>query len=710
MLQGLHSVDPTAGEASLALGGIQLSRTLKDMRALFFLSNQRLYEIGAMDGSFPPAGFMLGDQSGVWVPPLKALDGFEFTIRESGLADWQLPPCSRFAGDFATAAFHFARDDWRAERLDFPHPSRPMLFTRLTVANNSDRERTIEIEFKGYVNIRPDWRTTAHNKERIDLEINKHKEGVVWAWDPQLTRSLVVIASNQSETATAVSGAVVRLICRLSVDARSAKAVTFAISGGLDSNDSAAIPLARAIAHQVEEALKTQRTQTRSRMEQGVRFTCSDSELTQAFALAKANVTLLALDCRPILPEIFLAAGVPVYPRLFACDACMALPGAIAGGLWNEAHGTLISLAAQARKCGNLVPHESATDGTLIGPSNAQETTQFIATCRRYYEWTGDRSFITQMFSTLNDAFAAHQKRFHNKGGGYPDGSALVETRGMGPKRIDAACWEYVALSALGDMAGNLGKIGEAEHFAGLAHQLRNAIQRDWWLPAEGMWADSLDQNGSGKCDGLWSVVFPLLTHVASPEQVRLTLDGLQRDWVNRWGGVHTRSPDISRQGSGVVTTNLFAIAAFAAGDPDFGLRMLRLASQAPRQERMPGGFTEMIPPGGSDFLQLWSAGPFLEAVVEGLAGIHPQAAQHRVDILASLPEGLEWFTLENVRIGAHVINLDVRRKDGHPTATLTHTAGPTPLEVRWRLVPVNDHSEGSKFYVAPRETIRLER
>ena len=108
-----------------------------------------------------------------------------------------------------------------------------------------------------------------------------------------------------------------------------------------------------------------------------------------------------------------------------------------------------------------------------------------------------------------------------------------------------------------------------------------------------------------------------------------------------------------------------------------------------------------MIPPGGSDFVQLWSAGPFLEAVIEGLAGIRPQAALHRADFFPSLPAGLEWFTLENLRIGAHTVTLEVRRKDDSVNATLTHVAGATPLEGRCQIVPISRDAKIPSYRVS---------
>jgi hypothetical protein len=439
-----------------------------------------------------------------------------------------------------------------------------------------------------------------------------------------------------------------------------------------------------ALADRSEAELTAARARVAARIVSGVSFSSSEPRLAEAFMLAKANLALLTADYRPFFPDVCLAAGVAVYPRLFACDSTISLRGAMAADFRRETRGTLACLAAQTRSQSSLTPHESANDATIIGPANAQETPQFIATCAKYFRWSGDRQFISDLYPLLKDALVAERMKFDRDGDGYPEGAALIEAPGMGPEKIDAACWQYAALAALAEIADALGETGDAASFSSDAAALRGAIRREWWIAAQDMWADSLEAGNQQRLDGMWSVVFPLLTGVANPEQAQLTLNGLQAGWVNQWGGVHTRQPDISGQASGVVTTELFANAAFAHGQPEFGINLLRLAAEAPRQERMPGAFTETIPPGGSDSVQLWSVGPFLEGVIEGMAGVEPDASQHRADFRPQLPGGIEWFKLERLRIGEHELTLEHRRSGSRAVATITHESGPLAFRARF--------------------------
>jgi hypothetical protein len=683
MLRGLNPPKPLPGHVALEAANIRIERSVANIRTPFFLNNGRLFELGAMDGNFPPMAFMLGDQSGIWAPPVKALDGFSFVVRESGAPDWPLVETTEFSHDFASATFGYATNGWRATRLDFPAEKEPALFSRLTLTNTSANARNIEVDFMARVNIRPDWRTFAQSNQLNDLDIIEVTNGLVRAWDRNLTNSLTIVGTDRAVDSINVRDATVTLTRRVAVPAGSAVTLNFLVLAVLDPVDANAAQTFRDLAQWSDIQLASARNRKAGRISNGVSFSCSDARLTEAFVLAKANLALLTADYRPHFPDVFLAAGIPVYPRLFANDSCISLPGAMAAGLTMESRGTLSCLAAQARMDGGLVPHESANDSKRIGRANAQETPQFIATCARYLRWSNDRTFLTSVYPLLKDAVTA-QRAKDTDDDGYPEGSALIETPGGGPERLDAACWQYAALAGLAQIATDLGEPADAAALNTEAASLRAAIQRDWWMPTNAIWADSIGTTNQPLSAGVWSVVFPLLTGVATAEQAESTLDALRQGWVNQWGGVHTRAPDISNTGSGVVTTDLFAAAAFAHGQPDFGLRLLRLAANAPRQARMPGGFSETIPPGGSDPVQLWSAGPFLEAVIEGLAGVQPEAQHHRADFIPKLPPGIEGFKLEHLRIGEHEFTLEQKRNGYQNIATVTHHRGPVAFTTRF--------------------------
>jgi hypothetical protein len=91
MLHGLDQTAQLAGHVAANAGNVRVERNVADIRTPFFLNNESLFELGTMDGAFPSMAFMLGDQSGIWAPPVKALDGFAFKVREVGARIGSLP-------------------------------------------------------------------------------------------------------------------------------------------------------------------------------------------------------------------------------------------------------------------------------------------------------------------------------------------------------------------------------------------------------------------------------------------------------------------------------------------------------------------------------------------------------------------------------------------------------------------------------------------
>ena len=105
-----------------------------DMGNYFCLTGRKAYLIGAMDGSFPPAGRLLGDEGGFWAPPIKLLDGFSLTIAETGDSPWDLQGCRNYQHQFSDNKLLFERSDYHRQQtgLRSRGQARPFLS-----ANNS---------------------------------------------------------------------------------------------------------------------------------------------------------------------------------------------------------------------------------------------------------------------------------------------------------------------------------------------------------------------------------------------------------------------------------------------------------------------------------------------------------------------------------------------------------------------------------------------
>ena len=136
---------------------------------------------------------------------------------------------------------------------------------------------------------------------------------------------------------------------------------------------------------------------------------------------------------------------------------------------------------------------------------------------------------------------------------------------------------------------------------------------------------------------------------------------------------------------------NVLAQTAFKYGKTDLGWKLIKLSAKAPLEARMLGAFDETMP-GGGDLMQLWSFGPFLEAIVGGLVGVHPAASEHRVEIYPQFPTELTHYALQDVEFGGHKLNVNWKRDGEENLVSFAHTQGPADLLVTLR-VAMNDKS-----------------
>ena len=675
-LQGLHKRKPLPGRQEVRFGNIRLSKEMQDMRTFFYLAGKKLYEIGAMDGSFPPVGRLLGDQSGIWAHPIKVMDGFEFTVSEEGRVPWTLTDCRNFVHRFASCEFRFARNGLYITQRDFVAEDEPALFSQLILHNETDRRRTLNLRFSGWVNIRPSWRSGLKN----DLDILTYQDGLISAVDSGTERWCVVFGADRPPHEHELEDNRANLTYPLTLPPHGRTTLTFLILAEHEEGVESAKGKFQSLLKRADEILAEKEALYRREILSGIRFRCSDDDVTKAFYCAKANLVMMSADLRPYFVAPYLFAGIPLYTQLLGCDICYSIPGATAGGFNEIARSSLECLAYYAQQRSGWVPHEVCTNGRLIGPGNAQETPQFVIACWKYLQWTGDKGFLEKVYPLCKRGIEFALKRFDKDGDGYLEGPAMVEAADMGPEKLDSACYLYGAFQALARIAESLGRRGEADGYRKRASELRRRFNADWWNAEEGMWADSLNADGTQRLDGYWTVAVPMETGIADGEKAYAALSRIEKGWVNEWGFVHTRRTDITGEFPFVFANDLLAIAAFKYGDPDLGWRMLKLAARAPLEFGMLGAFDEAIPR-SANFIQLWSSARFLEGVIEGLAGIEPRAAGHRVRLFPQLPRGLSEFALQNVLIGEHRLDLSCRQEGNRETITVVHQDGPCPLK-----------------------------
>lgn len=409
----------------------------------------------------------------------------------------------------------------------------------------------------------------------------------------------------------------------------------------------------------------------------GVRFSCSNFAFQRAYYCAKANLVMLSADLAPYIGR-YLFAGVPEYVQLFGCDTAYSVPGLVSTGFDDEALHALKNLAEVGDRQEGRIPHELSTSGNVYNKGNAQETPQFTSACWNYFRFTGNMSFLEEIYPLCKEGIFDHVLVLRDRDKDhYPEGAGMVERSGMGPEKLDCACYLYKGILDLSQMAVALNKDEEAIQYTDLAEEIKQSFNEDWWIEVEGMFADSLGADNSQKMDGHWIVAVPMEVGIADQEKGAQALERINQEWVNEWGLVHTKGLE---ERVWTLPTGVLAQAECNYGSVEMGTRLIEDIART-IEHGMLGAFSELIPEGG-DFMQLWSAAMFLSGITEGIFGLDPLAHQHRLILSPQLPKGWEFARLEGVEIGAHTIDIALDREEEGGYRVLISHQGEMELDI----------------------------
>lgn len=665
---------------TLKFGPISISKPL-NRQTSFLAAGQKIYEFGAMDGTFPRVG-RDGEQGGIWRHPIKLLDRFEYRVLEPSLPPIKLQGANRFTHDFASSEFQWVRNELKITRRDFAAENEPALFSSVTLRNNAMKTRTLELEFAGKVRLRPCWGCGLPDQGRPVLA---YEGGLVTAFDSAMKgRWAVAFGGDRLPSQQVIDGDSASLAYRVTLPPGGATTLTFLIVGENEKGVEPARQTFYRLRQRAPELLADKIQTYRNRTLGGVKFECSDKAISDAFYCAKANIQMSVMDLRPYFIAPYLAAGFPIYPWLFGCDSCYSTPGAAAAGFRDAARGTLECLLHDAARAGRGA-HEIVPNGRVLGTDHVQETPQLVGAVWEHFLWTGDREFLKTAFPVCRDILEQVLKTSDADHDGYLEGPGLMEQPGMGPERLDSVCYLYSAYGCLARMTETLGQPGAAT-YRDRAAELKLRFNRDWWNANETMWACSLRSDHTQTMDNFWVVIFPQQVGIADLEKARAAMNRIEREWVNaEWGCVAQWDRDIRGRGVGVVHNNECALTAFRFGRADLGAKLLQLSAMAPMQERLLGGFDETLP-GGGDLIQLWSFAPYLEAVIGGLVGVHPNAAAHAVEIYPQMPASLSSYHATDIAVGAHRLNVGWQRKGAVDVVNISQSFGPSKLDVLLRV------------------------
>jgi hypothetical protein len=657
-----------------------------------------MYFVGMTTGDIQPIGaeHLVGEMGGFWAHPMKVADGMTLLITD---ADGTQPMAHgvELIELLSHVEWRYRIGGLEVKRRDFIVEDQAAFCSLLTLRNAGARPRVGKLHLSVWLKLIGNWfgGVVSNGGDEFWLD-----DTVVLGYD-RLWQGRWGVACGTTtrpescEFTPRSVGQVATLVYPFELGPGRTLTWEFLLTADHERGHDGARHMFSQLAGSGEKLLLEKVDGYHQKVFKGVALETPSREVNRAFALAKANLQLLSADYGPSLPPYFLA-GVPEYPQLFGCDTEYTIPGATAAGFAEIAKSAMLALADYGGRACGRIPHEITTNGRVFHPGNTQETPQFAVACYDYFTWTGDIAFLRRVYPLCREGIDEYLPAVWGPAGSlYPIGDGVVERHGMGSRKLDSTCYLYQALRAMRDMAAALDLPDESRRYGVRLDELGRRFENDWWLPDAEMYADSLHTDGTPQLDGHWTIVLPLLVGLAGEERARQSLARIEREWVNRWGLVHTRERE---ELVWTLPTGLLALTAFQYDRPDLGVTMLQNIAETASYGTL-GAFKELIPI-GLCFVQLWSSGLYVQGIIEGLLGLHPLAHLHRLTVDPKLPSGWPAVRLSEVAVGDHLLTMETRVS----SLDVQHLRGPEPLDLRYRLlagVDVLGHNIG--FRTEPR-------
>jgi hypothetical protein len=352
----------------------------------------RAYIIGNQDGSFPDmGGHVKGEMGGLWVHPIKMMDGFWLNISDnrSGESIW------------VTNAEKFINYPF-GNKLVYPEPLNKMEITRFqfcpdgqagivieyTLKNLSDGAKDLTLEFAVKTDISPVWFSKEigiedsediaewnASQDAFTAKDDQHPWHIMWG---SSQKAIFHSISNEIKLPENTKGKGVKASSSYNVKLPSKKSasIVFVVTGS-NHNPQEAASVYESLQRNYTTLLKQKKEHYRTILQQ-TKITIPDKSLQQVFDWVKINTAWLVRT----VPEIGtgLTAGYMEYPWWFGCDNTYSLQAVLATGNMELAKQTLRLLYTKSKETnGNgRIVHEISTNGGISNKGNTQETAHFL--------------------------------------------------------------------------------------------------------------------------------------------------------------------------------------------------------------------------------------------------------------------------------------------------------------------------------------------
>lgn len=688
----------------------------RDQHQPYVTAGDRTYLIGTQDGNFPDMGqHVPGEMGGLWLPPIKLIDGFEARIAEpGGAAEIRLARSAQMITYPYGTLFRYGRvlDGLEVERFQFAPDQRPGMIVQYRFKNSSARARRLRFQWSVKTDLRPNWYAD-------HLGIRDGEDAVEWR-----AAEGVFIARDLSNPWFCVWGAVAGTDARrvehpdpiptggrgvtaaagytVEVGAHASSTLTFVVSGSA-TDESAALAAYRDLA-QHHAALLTQKVAHYEAITQRARIRIPDQHLQDVYNWTRINMEWLIRD----VPGVGrgLSAGFMEYPWWFGTET-YSLQALMRSGDFELVKQTLRLLRAQSSKvnANGRIAHEITADGAVANPGNTQETAQFVMTVGQLLDWSGDLDFAREMYPAMQKGIEWLLGAMDQNKDLFPEGYGIMEVYGLNAELIDVAVYTQQALAAAARVAAALNDAEAKSRYAKLAAELKERINQRFWIERDATYGDFYGSRsqaitaaeGAIKQLGLksgaltprekdliahyealkaqfssmpetnrawitnenWVIATPLETGIAPRARALPLLDKIRRENTGEYGPYLSA---IDRRSMMTISTGVEAVAEGKYGRIDQAMWYVDRIVQTFNRVT-PGSISEMMPDHGC-FTIAWTSYGIVLPLIEDVFGFQPDAANKSIVLEPHLPTGWEDISIENLPIGTNLVAFS-RRKSG---------------------------------------------
>ncbi len=507
---------------------------------------------------------------------------------------------------------------------------------------------------------------------------------------------------------------------RLQLDAQESTVIRFSASCQYASAPSEALAF--------DEAFRRLQQRLREKQAGAVTVETSDTQFTDWISASRRDLLMLLTDTTY---GLYPYAGVPWFSTVFGRDGIITALQT----LWmypDIARGVLRYLAARQaverddsrdaepgkilheERKGELANTREIPFGQYYG--SIDSTPLFLTLAGRYYQRTGDRAFLEELWSAVEaalhwidtygdvdgDGFVEYQRK--NEAGlrqqGWKDSDdSIYYANGEMARPAIALCevqgYVYEAKRLIAEAAGALGKIALAERLRAESTALRQRFQETFWSDDLGMYALALDgdkqpclvrSSNAGHC---------LFSGIAGESHAgRIAEQLLSDDLYSGWGirtiarGEVRYNPMSYHNGS--VWPHDNAMIGYGLGRYGFKdaatqvLTSLYEASNHYDLRRLPElycGFERRAEQSPTFYPvaclpQAWAAGSVF-LLLQACLGLEINGAQGLISFnQPTLPPYLDALTLRDLRIGESAVDIAVTRNGSQIEVTVLKQSG----------------------------------